>query len=69
MDNNRKIGCLWAKKSIKDNREYMSGELLINGQKHAIVAFKRDKHTEKEPDWDILKAKPLEGLRVEETVE
>ena len=58
----RKIGAMWAKTGNKG--EYMSGELVINGNKVAIVAFKREKRNEKEPDWDILKSKPLEGLKI-----
>jgi len=60
--NERKIGALWTKQSQKG--EFMSGELTINGEKHPIVAFKRDKRNDKEPDWDILKSLPQKGLEI-----
>ena len=53
---NRKIGALWIKEGSKG--EFMSGELIIDGEKHPIVVFKRNKRSEKEPDWDILKSIP-----------
>jgi len=62
MINNRKIGALWLKEGTKG--EYMSGELIINDQKVPIVAFKRDKRSDREPDWDILKSVKPEGLKV-----
>jgi hypothetical protein len=52
-----KMGAFWVKEG--KNGEYMSGELLINGEKVRVVAFKRDKRNEKEPDWDIKKSKPM----------
>lgn len=62
MDN-RKIGCLWEKES-QNGKTFWSGELLINGQKVSIVGFKRDKRNEKEPDIDLLKSLPQEGLKI-----
>jgi hypothetical protein len=55
---NEKIGCFWLKQN--DKGEYMSGELLIDGEKHKIVAFRRDKRNDREPDWDIKFSKPKE---------
>ena len=63
MENNRKIGALWLKQN-KNGKDFMSGELLINDQKVPIVAFKRDKRSDREPDWDILKSVKPEGLKV-----
>jgi len=58
--NNNKIGALWKKTSAA-GKEYMSGEIEINGEKIKIVCFSReDKKSEKEPDYDILKSKPKE---------
>jgi len=62
-DYNAKIGCFWNKQG--NNGDYMSGELVLNGEKHRIVAFKRDKRNEKEPDWDIKFSKPMEGVKVD----
>lgn len=62
---NRKIGALWAKTG-KSGKEFWSGELVINGKKHSIVAFKRNKKQEKEPDIDILKSMPQQGLITED---
>jgi hypothetical protein len=59
---NRKCGALWIKEG--KGGEFMSGELIINGNKVSIVAFKRKKLNDKEPDWDILKSKEPEGLVV-----
>jgi len=62
---NRKIGALWHKSGSRG--DFMSGELIINEQKVPIVVFKRDKRSEKEPDWDILKSLPYKkGLMIED---
>ena len=59
-ENNREVGVMWEKEGQKG--KYMSGHLLIDGQKVSIVVFKTDKISDKHPDWRILKSKPLEGL-------
>jgi hypothetical protein len=54
--NKNRIGALWIKK--KDDREYMTGEIQLDADTLIkVVVFKRDKRSEKEPDWDILKSK------------
>jgi len=63
--NNRKIGALWEKTSAKTGNQFWSGELIINNKKYPIVAFKRNKKNEKEPDIDILKSIESQGLIVE----
>jgi len=60
-NSSRKVGALWIKQGTKG--EYMSGELLIDGQKFPIVCFKNEKLSEKHPDWSILRSKPLEGIK------
>ena len=63
MANNRKFGALWKKS--KNDREFMSGEIIVNDKKIRIVCFKRDKVSDKEPDWDILTTEEHnEGLKV-----
>lgn len=57
----RRIGALWQKTS-KAGNQFWSGELIINGKKHFIVAFKRNKKQEKEPDIVILKKLESQGL-------
>jgi len=58
----RKIGALWGKEGKKG--KFWSGELTINGQKVQIVAFPREKRSDREPDIDILKSIPREGLKI-----
>lgn len=49
------LGALWEKTGAKG--PYMTG--TINGVK--VVVFKNgNKHSEKSPDWRVLKAKPRE---------
>ena len=57
---NRKIGALWNKDT--GDRHFMTGELLINGEKVKIVVFMRRKISDKEPDWDILLGREQQGL-------
>ena len=58
--NDSKIGAMWEKVS-KNNTKFLSGEIEIGEEKIKIVAFPRvEKRSEKEPDWDILKSKPLQ---------
>ena len=36
---------------------------MVNGDKHKVVAFKNtNKKNPKQPDWDILKSIPNQGL-------
>lgn len=46
------LGALWEKSSARG--PYMTG--TINGV--AVVVFKNDKQTDKQPDWRVLKSKP-----------
>lgn len=65
MEEQRKFGALWIKEN--DRGEYMTGELIINGQKVSIICFKNTHKIEnpKCPDWDILKAGEREqGLKI-----
>ena len=59
--NNRKVGALWIKE--KNGKSFMAGEIVVNGDKHKVVAFKNtNKKNPKQPDWDILKSIPNQGL-------
>lgn len=61
-----KVGALWIKSSARG--EFMTGnielkpeqiaELQANGGKLAVVVFRNDRKTGKQPDWQMLKAKP-----------
>ncbi len=54
-----KLGALWQKSS--DKGDFFSGEIEINGTKHAIVVFANGyKDAENKPDWIIYKSKPRE---------
>lgn len=54
----KSIGALWAKKSR--NGEYFTGNIEVGGEKIAIVAFyNANKKNPKEPDYRILKSKPM----------
>ena len=57
----RKFGALWEKTN-QNGQSFMTGELLIDGKKVDIVVFRREKVNEKEPDWDVLVARPKVGL-------
>lgn len=46
------LGALWEKSSSRG--PYMTG--TINGV--AVVVFKNDKTTDKQPDWRVLKSRP-----------
>ena len=51
------LGALWEKSGAKG--PYLTG--TIGGQR--VVVFKNDKkHSEKAPDWRVLKAKPMEAV-------
>ena len=56
MSSNDKIGALWVK------RDFLSGNIEIDGKKIPIVCFKNTlkKEGEKTPDYNILISKPRE---------
>ena len=45
-------GGMWIKKSEKGN-EYLSGSIVINGEKIYFVAFKNDKKEGNQPDYNL----------------
>jgi hypothetical protein len=49
------LGALWIKHS--DKGEYMTG--TVNGV--AVVAFRNTRKQGNQPDWRVLKSKPLAG--------
>lgn len=57
----RKIGALWSKQT-EEGKEYYSGVITDLRGDIQIVAFKNDKKTENQPDYDIL----LSESKVEE---
>ena len=62
-NNNRKFGALWKK--VKNEKEYLSGEIIVNDKKIKIICFQRDKKRDIEPDWDILTAiEPNQGIKI-----
>lgn len=58
MPNNEdRIGALWMKTSARG--DFFTGQLEINGEKIAIVVFPNSRKTQdKQPDWQILRARP-----------
>jgi uncharacterized protein (DUF736 family) len=64
--NEKSIGALWVKTS-RNNEDFMSGEVEINGQKHPIVVFanrfyQQDTEAGKNPPaWRVFAGKPREG--------
>ena len=68
MRNNNEIGALWLKKS-KDGKTFFSGVVEIEGVEQKIVIFKNSyKQTDKQPDYRILKSKPMPDTPKQETV-
>ena len=65
--NELKIGSLWEKTSA-NGVPFMSGELLINGNKVRIVAFRNKQEwideKENRPQWEIQKSKDKQGLTI-----
>ena len=57
MANKRKIGALWSKKT-EEGREYLMGVISDLRGDIQIVAFKNDKKTDNQPDYDILLSEP-----------
>lgn len=58
---NDNIGALWIKAGQKGDF-YKGFVTLENGEKINIVVFKNNyKNSEKQPDFQILKAKPLDA--------
>ena len=53
------IGALWVSYT-KNDSEYLSGHIEIDGIQHRIVAFPNRKKNNKSPDFNIYKAKPKE---------
>ena len=58
----RKFGSLWEHTN-QNGDIFFSGELFVDGKKVDIVVFRRrEKINDREPDWDILVARPKIGL-------
>lgn len=55
QQNPDELGALWIKSS--DRGEYMTG--TINGV--AVVAFRNTNKRGNQPDWRVLKSKPMQG--------
>lgn len=58
----KSIGAFW-RKTAQTGENYWSGELEINGEKIAVVAFanKMKQPGERTPDIRLFKSKPLKG--------
>lgn len=59
MKDENEVGALWSKTGAKG--EYLTG--TVNGV--AVVCFRNDRKTGKQPDWRVLKAKPRDEMRRE----
>ena len=58
MSEKKDIGALWKKTSQK-GKEFFSGVITINGEKHQIVIFPNDyKKEDKHPDYKIFPSTP-----------
>lgn len=61
----KSIGALWAKSG--KSGDYFTGNIEINGEKIAIVAFyNANKKNPKEPDYRILKSVPRPTTEAED---
>lgn len=61
-----RLGALWAKKTTK---QFLSGNIEINGEKINIVVFRNDnKKDDRQPDYYILKAKTLQPKKTTDTI-
>ena len=52
------IGALWSKNGQKG--EYMTGYVMVNGERLPVVCFRVQRGGERAPTWRILKSKPRE---------
>lgn len=56
------LGGIWVKEAKSDGKEYMTGDVTINGQKTSIIIFRnRYKENEKHPDFRIYRRPDIEG--------
>lgn len=58
MAENKDCGALWMRS--KEGKDYMTGNIIIEGTIHEIVVFKNSykKEGDKTPDWRIYPSKP-----------
>jgi hypothetical protein len=63
------LGALWEKEGKKG--KYFSGNVTIEGNRQYFVVFRNDKKTpgSNQPDWNILKPQPREGVTTEKVKE
>ncbi len=55
-------GALWVKESKSDGKEYMTGDIVINGQKTSVIVFRNNyKEQANHPDWRIYRRPDIEG--------
>ncbi|MGE0450863.1 MAG: hypothetical protein AB7Q29_14915 [Vicinamibacterales bacterium] len=51
----QKMGALWRKET-RDHQEYLSGEVVVDGQKHRLVVFRNGyKANDRQPDFIIYR--------------
>ena len=54
MADNNRIGALW-KKRTRDGKQFLAGNIEVDGKKIPIVVFANDRKTEERfPDYNIL---------------
>ncbi len=56
------LGGIWVKESKSDGKEYMTGDVTINGQKTSLIIFRNNyKEQANHPDWRIYRRPDIEG--------
>lgn len=55
------VGAIWVKESKTDGREYMTGDIIVNGKKLSIIIFRNGyKEQVNHPDWRIYRRPEIE---------